>query len=546
MNHLNINLFFLLFTFYMNAQIVQVKDIYLSTNNGSPRELFDFNGTLFFRANDGLSLDKGLWKSDGTTEGTVFVKDVDWSTVAIYFGYNFTSFNGSLYFTGGSTTFNNGTSNVELWKTDGTNQGTVRVKDINPAGTAGSNPNKLTVLNNTTMLFQANDGVGGMELYKTDGTNEGTLKITDFPGNANGISWIKTLGTNAIMGQSIYYELGENLNRIGNELYKTNGNVGNNVFFKEIRPTIYNGVGKFAVNALGSIFFLGDDGTTGWELWKTDGTATGTVLVKNTRPGTDSPEIERIVSLGNNIYFTGTTNGSRLWKSDGTTSGTVEMPIAPGVVASNYDSYIAAANGLVYFFAADGNSYDLYTTNGTVTTKLLDCNASGLFPLNLATNFVALNEYVYFAVGTNFSSTKELWRTDGTPAGTVSVASLFTPLINPIDVSNITVCNNKIFFSGTLNDGNELMIFDPSTLKTTQNDQLKAVSVYPNPSEGTFNIDYDFIENPSIAVYDLVGKKVADGEIVDKKIKLDLKAGIYILKIEYQNQYYAKKIIIRQ
>jgi ELWxxDGT repeat protein len=232
MKYLNINLFFLLFTFYLNAQIVQVKDIYLSTNNGSPRELFDFNGTLFFRANDGLSLDKGLWKSDGTTEGTVFVKNVDWSTIAIYFGYNFTSFNGNLYFTGGNTTFNNGTANVELWKTDGTNQGTVRVKDINPTG-EGSNPNKLTVLNNTTMLFQANDGVGGMELWKTYGTNEGTVSVTNFPGNANGISWIKKLGTNAIMGQRIYYELGENPNRIGNELYKTNGNVGNNVFFKE-------------------------------------------------------------------------------------------------------------------------------------------------------------------------------------------------------------------------------------------------------------------------------------------------------------------------
>lgn len=550
MNYLKLNLLFLFITFSLNAQIVQVKDIWPESNGGgtnaSPRELFDYNGTLFFRANDGSSLNKGLWKSDGTPEGTVFVKNVDWSTVGIYFGYNFTPFNSNLFFTGGSTTFNNGTNDVELWKTDGTTQGTVRVKDINPANGASSNPNNLTVLNSTTMLFQANDGAAGMELWKTDGTNEGTISVTDFPGNANGISWIKTLGGNAIMGQSIYYELGQNPNRIGKEIYKTNGSVGNNVLVKEIRPTIKNGVEKFAVNALGTIFFLGDDGSTGWELWKTNGTAAGTVLVKDTRPGLDSPDILRIATLGNNIFFTGTTNGSRLWKSDGTTNGTVEMTIGPGVFAFNDNSYITAANGLVYFFAANTNTADLYTTDGTVTTKLFDCNASLTFPLTLETNFVELDGYVYFAVGPNSSPQKELWRTDGTTAGTVSVASLFTPSVNPLSVSNITLSNNKIFFSGTLNDGDELMMFDPSTLKIAKNQKLNDLNIYPNPSQGIFNIDFEFIENATFSVFDLLGKKVADGEVMEKKIVTSLKSGIYILKIKYENQYYSKKIIIRE
>ncbi|RZJ99747.1 MAG: T9SS type A sorting domain-containing protein, partial [Flavobacterium sp.] len=244
--------------------------------------------------------------------------------------------------------------------------------------------------------------------------------------------------------------------------------------------------------------------------------------------------------------FTGTTSGSGLWKSNGTPSGTIEMPLGPGVVASNDNAYITTANGLVYFFASEGATNDLYVTNGTVTTKLLDCNASSLFPLNLLTNFVELDGYVYFAVGPNSSPQKELWRTDGTPSGTVSVASLFTPIVNPLSVSNITVCNDKIFFSGTLNDGNELMMLDPSTLKTTKHDKLNELTVFPNPSDGNFTVDFDFIEKASFSIYDLLGKKVAEGEIIDKKIHLSLKSGIYILKIEYENQYYSKKIIIRE
>ena len=70
-----------------------------------------------------------------------------------------------------------GASGVELWKTDGTDAGTVRVKDINP-GPGNSSPLGFTVFN-AALYFQANDGASGFELWKTDGTAVGTVLLKD-------------------------------------------------------------------------------------------------------------------------------------------------------------------------------------------------------------------------------------------------------------------------------------------------------------------------------------------------------------------------------
>ena len=57
-----------------------------------------------------------------------------------------------------------GTSGTELWKSDGTDSGTVRVKDINSGGSSG--PEQLTAVGNT-LYFRANDGINGTELWKS-------------------------------------------------------------------------------------------------------------------------------------------------------------------------------------------------------------------------------------------------------------------------------------------------------------------------------------------------------------------------------------------
>ena len=85
---------------------------------------------------------------------------------------NFIVVGNQLFFTASDA---NGT---ELWKTDGTTLGTVMVKDINTNPSTGYNPGSLIAFNNE-LYFSANDGVSGIELWKSDGTPSGTILLKD-------------------------------------------------------------------------------------------------------------------------------------------------------------------------------------------------------------------------------------------------------------------------------------------------------------------------------------------------------------------------------
>jgi ELWxxDGT repeat protein len=375
-------------------------------NNSDPRNLTNVNGTLFFTAQDALS-SFGLWKSDGTTEGTV--------KLISHHCWNLTHVNGTLYFTR-----DDGTNGMELWKSDGTVAGTVMVKDIypgesyysNPYGGGwwfpnSSNPRELTDLNGT-LFFQADNGTNGRELWKSDGTAAGTVIVKDINSGTNNAFGYLTTFTN-INGVLFFLA---NDDTTGQELWKSNGSTVGTVLVKDIRPGIAGSFASDFSNANGTLFFQANNGTTGYELWKSDGTTSGTLLVKDIRPGSGNsyPGDERF-SRGARAVVNGTLffhafdgiYGRELWKSDGTTAGTVLVQdIYPGI-GNNYTgpSELTEVNGKLFFRGGDGTT-KIWLSDGTTTgTVPVVGQSSG----NL-TNF---NNTLFFSMDDGFHGV-ELWK----------------------------------------------------------------------------------------------------------------------------------------
>lgn len=156
-----------------------VKDINPGAADSLPADHTLYNGNLYFSAS-GNNNDQELWISDGTETGTIQLKDINAGNNRGSFPSNFTVFNGRVYFAA-----DDGLNGRELWVSDGSQSGTTLFKDINAGTNKGAYPTDLTVFNNK-LYFSANDGVNGQELWVSDGTPLGTKLVQDInPGSAS-------------------------------------------------------------------------------------------------------------------------------------------------------------------------------------------------------------------------------------------------------------------------------------------------------------------------------------------------------------------------
>lgn len=119
---------------------------------------------------------------------------------------------------------------------------------------------------------------------------------------------------------------------------------------------------------------------------------------------------------------------------------------------------------------------------------------------------------------------------------------MFTPVVNPTNVNNIIAVNDKIFFSGVLNNGAELFLFDPLTLSTTAFNNQK-IAVYPNPTNNILNVSHNFSADVNYAIFDISGKKVTSGTVANNQILFDGTSGIYFLQLQSDQFVYNTKFI---
>jgi ELWxxDGT repeat protein len=326
-----------------------LKDINPGLENSSPSRFFQYGNQLLFRAS---TPDEGveLWVSDGTQDGTMLLKDIN-TDATVSRGNSspdeFIEYKGKVYFKAKDAT--NGT---ELWMTDGTADGTMMVKDIQE-GSGNGNPFNFIIFNDL-LYFTANDGVNSSELWATDGTADGTAMVVDInPGNAPGNPLSKT-----IFQDKLFFTGNDGTN--GAELWMSDGTVEGTSMVKDIRDggnSLPNAL--FVANDL--LYFRANNGMVGTELWTSDGTEEGTVLVADIREGTGSSSPTDFFQVGASVLFVANDgDGKKLFAI--TSDNPIPTPanLNPGE-ASNPREITEVIKNELYLFVADTSN----TVEGT-------------------------------------------------------------------------------------------------------------------------------------------------------------------------------------
>ena len=345
----------------------RVKDIN-PTGDSYPGNFVTFGNYLYFVADDGVS-GREIWRTDGTAAGTTLLKDI-WNESSQPGYPALTAFGGYLYFAADDGTGDG----IELWRTDGTANGTALFKEIfvESAEPASSNPIDFRVAGNH-LYFKADDGVHGAELWRTDGTVEGTNLVKDI----NVGSQSADLSFLAAFGSYVYFAASEEAN--GRELWRSNGTESGTTLVKNINLG-YGGTSGSSPSSLtvfnNYLYFVADDGVTGQELWRTNGTTTTTLVKDINSTGSSAPYY--LGAFGDWLYFAADDglSGYELWRTNGTAAGTTlvqEINTGSGGLDSSSPDLFTALGDYLYFRANDNGVGKLWriSDQGEIESKVL-------------------------------------------------------------------------------------------------------------------------------------------------------------------------------
>jgi len=392
-----------------SAGTVMLKDLTPGSANSSLRS-FAVAGRVFYFTLEVPFSGMQLWKSDGTSEGTVPLTNVPGAPIAAPDGPRLWDL-GWLTLSGGTVFFsaNDNRAGQELWKSDGTPAGTVRVKDIHPTGHAY--PQYLRDANGV-LVFAAWEPGTGTELWKSDGTAEGTVRLTDLPlGEAGSVT-----GPFAVAGSRVYFFADLGVGRY--ELWTsdvTPAGARRLRSFTRTSASLYDSLGS----ADGSLLFVASDDVRGDEPWMTDATPEGTVLLRDIHRGAHGGRPQDMMDLGGGriLFALPVSSRRELWSSDGTEAGT--RRVLAGVSALGTMSW--RVGGVRYFAASTTgwSAYTLWRSDGTPegTFALQD------FPSGLGAITAGLGGRIFFSAATPAEG-MELWASDGTREGTVRVKDI--------------------------------------------------------------------------------------------------------------------------
>jgi ELWxxDGT repeat protein len=586
-----------------SAGTFELIDIDLTVNSAGNLSFLEFNNKVFFGAGYNSPNGNELWSTDGTTNNTKILKDIFHRFSGIFNLQDISRINNKLIYTGmtgykpaasdgtisntmilnnvyagysgfssdqitafytkaGNNVFfkaSSATSGYEIWKTDGTIANTNLVKDIRPGTSSSLTNDPLFMSYNGTFYFKANDGINGEELWRSDGTATGTYLLKDINVGS---------GSSLVSQSNIYY---------------------NHITYRnEILYAVLNGY----------LYFTAYDGID-TSIWRTDGTTNGTIKVITITQSGTTTSFPRIINANSSRFFF--YNGSKLWASDGTQVGTIEIINLPLTGVIQYSKSIVFNDNLYFTGYSLTNQGSLFKTDGTVAGTIVIIE--NLSNNDYFTSLKACGNNIYLTLGSSSgASGKKLWRTNGTPSGSLLIEDLTSNIFENFIGCNTCYQNYLFFFKNTddklwyINDSMNIPNFyninvinsdifsDPVSIQeiaqdttdglffmgskifsgielyhidlqsqlgidnfNTSNENSSNIKVYPNPTNGKISIKtLDQSNVLKVDFFDILGKKIKSINEINNIDLSEISNGIYLLKVTTDKSVQTKKIIIER
>ncbi|NVJ21860.1 MULTISPECIES: ELWxxDGT repeat protein [Myxococcus] len=360
-----------------------LKEIIPGAVGSHPTWFTTVGSRVFFAADDPVA-GRELFVTDGTVGGTRRVKDI-WPGAVGSFPNELFAFNGLLYFAAGDPTHGR-----ELWRSDGSAAGTFMVEDFEP-GIEDSSPHRFTLGGDgslyflasyrgvITILLRSDGGPGADEVFRMSSDHGFQLPLV-------------------AVGSKLFFAVG--VSHSGGAMLMVTDGGAPPVMLRQ-----FGMVGEMA-GVGGRLLFsaaMGMD-SDDMELWRSDGTASGTVLVEDILPGPMGSNPDHFTVLGNQLFFAADdgVHGVEPWDSDSTAAKTRLFGDLEAGAGSSFPDVLTTVDNLFFFSAAIRNrGAEPWVSNGVrITTVSLTEIAPG--PLDsFPRSFTRSGQNVFFTAQDN-------------------------------------------------------------------------------------------------------------------------------------------------